>query len=805
MLCAALLSTLFVGAPIPIVDAVAIGGVARGGRLPVPADAVLAKIVDGSLGTPQDGATVARLGGGDATWKSIHANADGWLEDAALRGGYAYATVESPKAEVRILEAAGHSLVYVNGEPRGGDPYGFGYFKVPVQLRQGTNAFLFSVGRGRLHATLTEPPAGAYLDLGDPTLPDVLVGLSRPLLGAVVVVNAKAEPLVGARLVARVGDQAVETEVPTLAALSMRKVPFSIRTPRADEAGEQTLELDLIQTEGRSRLLLNRASTKLRVRTPLQVHRRTFESSIDGSVQYFAVNPAQKPATSNTLILTLHGASVEGEGQAAAYGSKEWATLVAPTNRRPYGFDWEDWGRWDALEVLEIAKRTIPHDRRKVDVTGHSMGGHGTWHMGVTFPDLWGVIAPSAGWSSFFSYGGTPRFEGSDPIDAILTRAVSPSDTLLLARNTLSDAVYILHGDKDDNVPVSEARLMKETLEKLGHTRLSYHEQPGAGHWWGGECVDWPPMFDLFKTVERPSPREVKSVDFTTMNPAVSNRDYWASIEQQIHALQPSRIQLTLDGDTLRGTTENVAWLAIDRRLTRFTRAVLDGQTFENLPPTGATAHFERKGDTWERRPELPRDVKRADRSGPFKEAFKNRMVFVVGTAGTPEENAWASAKARYDSETFQYRGNGSVDIVRDTAFDPVRFHGRNVILYGNADTNSAWPKVLGEGGIVVKRGSVVVGGRSVAGDDLAALFVAPRTNDSGSLVGVVAATGPKGAEIATRLPYFVSGVAYPDWIVIGADSALLGNQGIRGAGFYGNDWKVESGDQAWRNAPGLR
>lgn len=798
MLFAALLTTVLAGAPIPIVDALAVGGVARGGRLPVAADGVLAKIVDGSLGTPTDGAAVARPGGGESSWKAIRANADGWLEDAALRGGYAWASVESPKEEVRILEAAGHSLVYLNGEPRGGDPYGFGYFKVPVQLRQGANTFLFSVGRGRLRATLTEPPASAYLDLGDPTLPDLLVGQSRPLLGAVVVVNATATPLAGARLIARVGEQVSDTEVPTLPALSVRKVPFTIRAERPDEPGERTLDLDLIQTEGRSRLLLHRASAKLRVRTPLQVHRRTFESGIDGSVQYFAVNPAQTPSPSNTLILTLHGASVEGEGQAAAYGSKEWATIVAPTNRRPYGFDWEDWGRWDALEVLEIAKRTIPHDRRKVDVTGHSMGGHGTWHLGVTFPDLWAVIAPSAGWSSFFSYGGTPRFE-DDPIGRMLNRAVSPSDTLLLAGNTLSDAVYILHGDKDDNVPVSEARLMKETLEKLGHPRLSYHEQPGAGHWWGGECVDWPPMFDLFKTVERPSPRDVKSIDFTTMNPAVSARNNWASIEQQVHPLQPSRMRLSLDGDTLRGTTENVAWLALDRRLARFSRVVLDGQTFENLPPTGATAHFERRGEVWERRSELPRDMKRAERSGPFKEAFKNRMVFVVGTAGTPEENAWASAKARYDGETFQYRGNGSVDVVQDSAFDPVRFHGRNVILYGNADTNTAWPKVLGANAIVVKRGSAVVGGRAVSGDDLAVLFVAPRTDDSGSLVGVVAPTGAKGAQIATRLAYFVSGVAYPDWIVIGADSALLGNQGIRGAGFYGNDWKVASGDQAWR------
>ena len=54
--------------------------------------------------------------------------------------------------------------------------------------------------------------------------------------------------------------------------------------------------------------------------------------------------------------------------------------------------------------------------------------------------------------------------------------------------------VYVLHGDADDNVPVSQARQMREVLGTF-HPDFSYHEQPGAGHWWGSACVDWPPLF----------------------------------------------------------------------------------------------------------------------------------------------------------------------------------------------------------------------------------------------------------------------------------------------------------------------
>ena len=136
---------------------------------------------------------------------------------------------------------------------------------------------------------------------------------------------------------------------------------------------------------------------------------RTFISDIDGSVQYYAVAPVkqnQKDGPSLALFLSLHGAGVEATGQAAAYASKTWGHLIAPTNRRPYGFDWEDWGRMDALEVLEHAQKLYKTDPQRTYLTGHSMGGHGTWHVGATFPDRFAAIGPSAGWVSFSTYAG---------------------------------------------------------------------------------------------------------------------------------------------------------------------------------------------------------------------------------------------------------------------------------------------------------------------------------------------------------------------------------------------------------------
>lgn len=219
-----------------------------------------------------------------------------------------------------------------------------------------------------------------------------------------------------------------------------------------------------------------------------------------------------------------------------------------------------------------------------------------------------------------------------------------------------------------------------------------------------------------------------------------------------------------------------------------------------------------REGDKWSLIPPPLPSLKGPPRYGLFKDAFRNRVMFVYGTTGTPDENAWAFAKARYDAETFWYRGNASVDVVADTKFNltPVpplpageggRGRGerdRNVIVYGNADTNAAWNPLLGDSPAQVRRGLVRVGVREFTGDDLACLFIRPRAGSERASVGVVTGSGVKGMRLTDRLPYFSSGVGYPDCLVLGSEVLARAGAGIRAAGYFGLDWSVEKGEWVW-------
>jgi predicted esterase len=785
------------------------------GRSPIHPDALEALRVAGTWTPPRAGELVKLPDGSARKWEAITANKDGAFTQPALRGGYAYFAVPAEEAGVMLLEAGGHTMVYVNGLPRGGDPYDYGYVRLPILLEKGTNHLLFHVNRDPLHAKLTSPQSTALLNLHDLTLPDLLVGEAVDTEAAAVVLNATRVYQENLVLEATLpGGQPERTPLPTLSFLSARKLGFRLKgaAPSAPESCK--VHLRLLQEKVNQWQTLDTADIQLRIRRPDQTHKRTFRSAIDGSVQYYAVVPPRLVPGDHSkpgLVLTLHGAAVEALGQAESYAPLPWAYIVAPTNRRPYGFDWEDWGRLDALEVLELAQKRLDTDPQRTYLTGHSMGGHGTWHLGVTYPGRFAAIGPSAGWVSMWSYAGMRRPEHAALVQELFLRSAATSDTLALSRNLANLGVYVLHGDKDDNVPVQQARIMKERLSAF-HKDFQYHEEPGMGHWWGkngipgAACVTWPPMFDFFARHKLPEAGSVHQVDFITVNPGVSATLHWATIEAQTQALRPSLVSLHYDPDQRRfsGTTVNVARLTLDLHHVPPEKPIaveLDGQKVEPIawPTAEPRLWLSRQEGKWSAISRPSAALKGPHRSGPFKDAFRNRMVFVYGTKGTPEECEWALTRARFDAEVFGYRGNGSVDVIADTAYSATGTRGRNVILYGNADSNGAWKSLLADSPVQVHSGQVRVGDHTEKGTDLACVFLRPRPGEERAAVGVVSGTGVAGMRLTDSWPYFISGVGYPDCVVAGPEALTRGLAGVRMAGFFGQDWGVAGGEFVWR------
>ncbi len=804
-----------------------------------PTDPIIQRIIDGKNIEAAPGRKVQFQNDSVETWKSYSADSAGWFKGQYLQSGYGLFTIRSDRDRTALLEGMGNDLVYVNGVPMQGNKYAykdkyppwepaFNFSILPVHLRKGDNQLLFVCYRGLLKVELTRIPPGVLFNVKHLTLPNFLVGKSVDYWAAVTLINATDRPLKGAFIKAyNDSGFSATNRVPLIQPMSIRKIGFKLVGPAPSSVGITTIDLTLMTGSDPQSKVLAKSQIFVETVEPTSTHNITFISTIDSSVQYYALVPPRGPNNGKpkALFLSLHGAGVIATNQANSYYPKTWGYIVCPTNGGPYGYDWEDWGRIDALQVLHIAKSTLNINPDRIYLTGHSMGGHGTWIIGAQYPDQFGAIGPSAGWISWWTYvfhNGPP----TSPIGKMLARSTNEANTYLLDHNFKQLGVYILQGSKDDNVPVTESIHMSDTLKTFDHDWI-FHEEMGVGHWWGlndeagTDCVDWPPMFDYFARHARPRMNRINIIDFTTCNPGVSAKDYWLTIYAQERQLEPSKavVKFVPSRNTYVGTTENVKILSFNLSraadTSRTFNVNLDNTKLDGITVPEGAKHLwlEKQGGEWRMASRPPAGDKGPVRYGTFKDAFRHDMTFVYGTHGTQVENNWAFDKARFDAEYFWYQGGGSVEIVSDREFNPAEDPNGNVILYGNEKTNSAWNEVLGNSPVTVTNDLIRFGDKTLRGDNYSCFMVRPRKGSTVASVGVVAGTGIRGMRLTYIVPYLQPWFSLPDLTIIDTNvfrngekskggfygmknegQIGFGERGIRVAGFFGLDWTIKHG-----------
>lgn len=165
------------------------------------------------------------------------------------------------------------------------------------------------------------------------------------------------------------------------------------------------------------------------------------------------------------LILFLHGAGERGTNLAkvAVHGppkivkDKPDFPFIVVSPQCPSG------GRWSndvLLALLDEVTKKYKVDPKRVYLTGLSMGGFGTWSLGLTHPEKFAAIAPICG--------------GGDVLPILLA---DPKK----ARALKSLPVWAFHGGKDDVVKPAESERMIEALKKIGNeAQLTIY--PTAGH-----------------------------------------------------------------------------------------------------------------------------------------------------------------------------------------------------------------------------------------------------------------------------------------------------------------------------------
>lgn len=119
---------------------------------------------------------------------------------------------------------------------------------------------------------------------------------------------------------------------------------------------------------------------------------------------------------------------------------------------------------WDddaVLALLDRASTELRVDRTRVYLAGLSMGGYGTWSIGLRNPGRFAAIVPICG--------------GGRTIDLLLSRSSRKAELLALG-------IWAFHGAQDQTVVLDESERMIRALRKAGATGVQLTVYPEAKH-----------------------------------------------------------------------------------------------------------------------------------------------------------------------------------------------------------------------------------------------------------------------------------------------------------------------------------
>lgn len=193
------------------------------------------------------------------------------------------------------------------------------------------------------------------------------------------------------------------------------------------------------------------------------------EVVVDGASTIYRLYepPALATDEPRPVVLFLHGAGESGSdgvaqttvgiGPAIAREPERFPALVVmPQASRGYG--WRGFNLAAAVAALDDVEANFTTDERRVYVTGISMGGYGTWLLGLQQPERFAALVPICGGLDLTT-AVRSAIISNGPIEAVYEQA---------AARLAPIPQWVFHGDADDIIPVEESRRMASALRAAG-------------------------------------------------------------------------------------------------------------------------------------------------------------------------------------------------------------------------------------------------------------------------------------------------------------------------------------------------
>jgi hypothetical protein len=383
-------------------------------------------------------------------------------------------------------------------------------------------------------------------------------------------------------------------------------------------------------------------------------------------------------------------------------------------------------------------------DSNRGVLRGFSMGGAGTWHLGLHYPYQWCALSPGAGFTATHGY----VKDLPDKLPPYQEACLRIYDAVDYAENAFNVPVVAYAGADDPQLQA--ARNIETRLKDLKDPKISMKllVAPKLGH-------QFPPEWQK-KVAEAYSEYVAKGrtqypsrIHFVTYTLKYFSCD-WVRIEGLEHHYQRASVDAERTDDGFKVQTSNVRVLHLVLWPGASLQGVLvqiDGQRIEAQPylpsPGDPSLHLylERRDGRW--KTVLPQKLlvehlrkprKMSGLQGPIDDAFMTPFLCVRGTGAPWHEATDNYAKAnleRFRDEWSKYL-RGELPIKDDVEVTPQDIASRHLILFGDPSSNSLIAQALDGLPLKWTKDKIVWAGKEYAAGEHVPVLIYPSPLSTG-------------------------------------------------------------------------
>jgi hypothetical protein len=458
---------------------------------------------------------------------------------------------------------------------------------------------------------------------------------------------------------------------------------------------------------------------------------RAYQSHIDDSVQpYIAYVPeSYRPGRPTRLDVVIHGTN-RGMVEVQFMSHKQIVSGSMPVppvdfleievlGRTNNAYRWA--GETDVFEAVAATRKHYTVDENRITLRGFSMGGSGTWHLGLQHPDHWAAIEPGAGFNDTRDtlFWMVPQDIGEMPnLPSYQLKTLHIYDSWGYALNAFQLPTAAYTGELDGLSNLINVR------NELVKSDIHFHRE--GLNWFTNDIPmimlvgrntphRWEPhsreraneYIDAAAKKGRTNPDHIRFVTYTTR----FNRCFWVAVEGLDQHYERAEVDATRskDDSTMHLRTKNVSALTL--KTPGIKKIEIDGHS---IAASGAELKLVKRGGAWAEG-EHTGMHKRPGLQGPIDDAFYASFLCVRPTGQTGNDMV-----GRYAQETLVnftddfakfFRGDARIKDDKDvTAEDMAQHH---LILFGDPESNSMMKRVLAQLPIQWDTRQLVVGGHT--------------------------------------------------------------------------------------------